>query len=96
MRGQAIRTLTSPTPVTIHSVFDSDGRRIAEDNETSGAVIREYVWNGWDPVAVIEGGVISFVRADHIGRPVFATNATRVKVWTATPALAGVLGRSGG
>jgi RHS repeat-associated protein len=25
-----------------------------------------------------------FVRADHIGRPVFATNATGVKVWTAT------------
>jgi RHS repeat-associated protein len=33
---------------------------------------------------VIEGGVISFVRADHIGRPVFATNATGVKTWTAT------------
>jgi RHS repeat-associated protein len=28
--------------------------------------------------------LISFVRADHIGRPVFATNATGVKVWTAT------------
>jgi RHS repeat-associated protein len=84
MGRQAIRTLTSPTPVTIHSVFDSDGRRIAEYNETSGALIREYVWNGWDPIAVIEGGVISFVRADHIGRPVFATNASGVKVWTAT------------
>jgi RHS repeat-associated protein len=84
MGRQAIRTLTSPTPVTIHSVFDSDGRRIAEYNETSGALIREYVWNGWDPVAVIEGGVIAFVRADHIGRPVFATNSSGVKVWTAT------------
>ncbi len=60
------------------------GRRIAEHIETTGALIREYVWNDWDPVAVIEGGVISFVRADHIGRPVFATNATGVKVWTAT------------
>ena len=47
MRGQAVRTLTSPTAVTIHSVFDSEGRRIAECNETSGALIREYVWNGW-------------------------------------------------
>jgi RHS repeat-associated protein len=84
MGRQAIRTLTSPTAVTIHSVFDSDGRRIAEYNETSGALIREYVWNGWEPVAVIEGGVISFVRADHIGRPVFATNAAGTKVWTAT------------
>jgi RHS repeat-associated protein len=57
---------------------------MAEYNETSGALIREYVWNGWDPVAVIEGGVISFVRADHIGRPVFATNSAGVKVWSAT------------
>jgi RHS repeat-associated protein len=81
MGRQAIRTLTAPSPVTIHSVFDSQGRRIAEYNETSGALIREYVWNGWDPVAVIEGGVISFVRADHIGRPVFATDASGAKMW---------------
>jgi uncharacterized protein RhaS with RHS repeats len=80
----AIRTLTSPTPAPTPSVFDSNGRRIAEYNETSGALIREYVWNGWEPIAVIEGGVISFVRADHIGRPVFATDSTGVKVWTAT------------
>jgi RHS repeat-associated protein len=53
-------------------------------NYRDGALIREYVWNGWDPIAVIEGGVVSYVRADHIGRPVFATNATGVKVWTAT------------
>ena len=33
---------------------------------------------------MIEGGVIAFVRADHIGRPVFATNASGVKTWTAT------------
>lgn len=55
MGRQAIRTLTSPTSVTIHSVFDSQGRRIAEYNEGTGALIREYAWNGWDPVAVIEG-----------------------------------------
>jgi YD repeat-containing protein len=78
---QAIRTMTSPA-ITIHSVFDSQGRRIAEYNEGTGALIREYVWLGWEPVAVIEGGVTSFVRTDHIGRPVFATNTTGVKVWT--------------
>jgi RHS repeat-associated protein len=33
---------------------------------------------------VIEGGVVSFVRSDHIGRPVFATNAAGTKVWTAS------------
>ncbi len=84
MGRQAIRTLTSPTPVTIHSVFDSDGRRIAEYNQASGTLIREYVWNGWDPIAVIEGGQVFFVRADHIGRPVFATNTSGTQVWSAT------------
>jgi RHS repeat-associated protein len=36
---------------------------------------------------VIEGGVVYFIRADHIGRPVFATSVGAkigVKIWTAT------------
>ncbi|HMS96619.1 MAG TPA: RHS repeat-associated core domain-containing protein [Tabrizicola sp.] len=81
---QAVRTLTSPTPVTIHSVFDRDGRRIAEYDEATGTLLREYIWNGWDPVALIEGGTVYYVRADHIGRPVFATNSTGAKVWEAS------------
>jgi hypothetical protein len=31
---------------------------------------------------VIEGGTNFYVRADHIGRPVFVTNASGAKVWT--------------
>lgn len=84
---QAIRSLTSPTPVTIHSVFDSEDRRIAEYNEATGALIREYVWLGWEPLAVIEGGQIFFLRTDHIGRPVFATDSSSTKVWTAAYAV---------
>jgi RHS repeat-associated protein len=30
------------------------------------------------------GGVVNFVRVDHIGRPVFATNSTATKTWTAS------------
>ncbi len=52
--------------------------------DTAGALIREDVRSGLESIAAIEGGVISFVRADHIGRPVFATNSSGVKVWTAT------------
>ena len=33
---------------------------------------------------MIEGGVTSLVRTDHIGRPVFATNTAGMKVWTAS------------
>ena len=57
---------------------------IAEYNEATGALIREYVWLGWEPIAVIEGGVVSYIRTDHIGRPVFATNTAGAKVWTAS------------
>ena len=81
---QAIRKLYGANPATIHSVFDAQGRRIAEYNEATGALIREYVWMGWEPVTVIEGGVVYYIRADYIGRPVFATNASGAKVWSVT------------
>jgi hypothetical protein len=56
---QAVRALTSPTPPTIHSVFDGEGNRIAEYNEATGALIREYVWLNGEPLAVIKGGAIN-------------------------------------
>jgi hypothetical protein len=65
--------LASITPVTIHSVFDSDSGGIAEYNETTGAPICGY---GWEAGSVIEGGAVDFVRADHIARPVYAADAT--------------------
>ena len=61
-----------------------DCNRIAEYNEATGALIREYVWLNGEALAVIEGGVINFVRVDHIGRPVFASNTAATKTWTAT------------
>ncbi|SMR83555.1 RHS repeat-associated core domain-containing protein [Aliiroseovarius halocynthiae] len=36
------------------------------------------------PVAVIENGTLYFVRTDHIGRPVFATNSAGVSMWQAS------------
>jgi hypothetical protein len=83
---QVSRALTGQIPagLTIHSVFDSAGNRIAEYNQATGALIREYVWLNGALIAVVEGGVIYYVRTDHIGRPVFATNAAGAKVWTAS------------
>lgn len=49
----------------------------------AGTLIREYVWLNGEPLAVIEGGAVYYVRVDHISRPVFATNAG-AKVWTAS------------
>ncbi len=33
------------------------------------------------PVAVVENGQTYYIRTDPIGRPVFATDSTGVKVW---------------
>ena len=91
-RRQVVRALSGGA--TIHLVFDADGNRIAEYDQTSGALIREYVWFEGAAVAVIEARVVYYIRSDHIGRPVFATNAAGVQVWAANPVLASVLGRS--
>ena len=80
---QVLRTLV-PSAVTIQSIFDSQGRRVAENDQRTGALIREYVWLDWEPLAVIESGVIHFVRTDHIGRPALATDSTGTVVWTAS------------
>ena len=32
-------------------------------------------------MAVVEGGVVYYVRTEHIGRPVFATDGFGTKVW---------------
>ncbi len=48
------------------------------------------ITSGWRAARsrVVEGGQIYFIRTDHIGRPVFATNDLGVKVWEAElPAL---------
>ena len=47
-------------------------------------LIREYIRMGDRAVGVVEGGQIFYIRTDHIGRPVFATNDLGVKVWEAS------------
>ncbi len=83
---QTIRTLTQAGQV-INSVYGPDGNRMAEFEYDPAAgtstLLREYLWFEGKPIAVIEGGVVYYVRSDHIGRPVFATDATGAKVWEA-------------
>jgi len=50
------------------------------------------------PVGVVDGtfDTVSFVRTDHIGRPVFATNQNGTKVWAARYLPFGQVQTSGG
>jgi len=50
----------------------------------ASTLIREYIWANGSAVAVVEGGQLYFVRSDHIGRPVFATNVGGQIVWEAS------------
>ena len=80
--------MLTQTGETIHAVHDLDGNRLAEydyDASTgSSTLIRQYVWMEGRVVAVVEGGQVFFLRTDHIGRPVFATNELGGgKVWEA-------------
>lgn len=83
-RGQQITRGFPASGLIIHSVFGLDGNRISEHNQTTGALIREYVWLGGSPLAVIEGGQIYLIRTDHIGRPAFATTMAGTQVWSAS------------
>ncbi len=77
--GGCITSLTG-TP------FDLDGNRIAE-YEVGGAspvLLREYIWHEGKPVAVVENDQVYYVRTDHIGRHVLATDSTGATVWQAT------------
>ena len=87
VRSPDLRELTQ-TGEVIHAVHDMDGNRIAEylyEHATgSSTLIHQYIWMEGRVVGVVEGGEIFYVRTDHIGRPVFATNDLGLKVWEAS------------
>lgn len=69
---------------------DAVGNRLAEyeiDNLTATqTLLQEYIWLDGVPVTMVDGATdeVFFVRTDHIGRPVFATDDTGTKVWEAS------------
>ena len=88
--GQQVVRRLGQAGYRIHSVHDADGNRLAEyqiDNTTGvSTLLQEYIWHDGVPVAVVDGQTdeVFLVRTDHIGRPVFATDTSGVKVWEAT------------
>ena len=44
----------------------------------------QYVYFGGEPVAMVRGGVISYIHADHLGRPELVTNGAKAAVWRAS------------
>jgi len=86
--GQQVVRRLIPSGQTIHVVHDADGKRLAEYDydpvSQTSTLLREYIWLEGVPIAVVENDTLYYIRTDHIGRPVFATDATGTKVWEAS------------
>jgi len=79
------RVTKTLTGQLIHYIYDRDDHLIAEHNGNTGAVIREYIWLGLTPLAVIDytlgNPVLNFLHSDHLGRPIAATDIAGTQVW---------------
>ncbi len=75
------RTLNGNTPPTLLSASND-----VDPATGTASLLREYLWTNGEPVAVVDGATdaVYFIRTDHIGRPLFATDVTGVKVWEAS------------
>ena len=78
------RTVTQTAVATLY-VHDLDDHIIAE-TDASGQTLREYIWLGDIPLAVVDkvatgSPVIYYVHADHLGRPARMTAQNQAWVW---------------
>jgi RHS repeat-associated protein len=71
-------------------LYDLDGHLIAEATASTGATTRDYIWAAANdntpvdlPLAVAEAATLYMVHADHLGRPIRMTDATKATVWQA-------------
>ncbi len=55
-----------------------------DESAGTSSLIREYIWANGTVIGVYENGTLYFVRTDHVGRPVFATDSAGTKVWEAS------------
>ena len=66
------------------SVHDIAGMRLGEYDGGTGTLLREYLWLGDRPLAVLEGGQLYHLHLNQVGRPDMATAAAGTVVWQAS------------
>lgn len=66
---------------TMHYVYDEEGHLLAE-LDGFGVSLREHVWLGDQPVAVLDRGEINYVYADHLNTPRLITDTSNRVRWS--------------
>ncbi|HEY5971430.1 MAG TPA: RHS repeat-associated core domain-containing protein [Pseudoxanthomonas sp.] len=56
---------------------------LLSEHKDNGDVWTNYLWFGGEVVGLVRGNVVSYIHADHLGRPELATNAAKAVVWRA-------------
>ncbi len=75
--GQRVNKVASGSDIDY--VFDQSGTLIGEYN--NGTALKEYVYIDGVPLAQIEGGITTWLHADHLGTPRLGTNSNGTIVW---------------
>jgi RHS repeat-associated protein len=76
--GQRVRK-TSPSADTVFQ-YDGKGHLVAEST-AAGAMLKEYVWLGDTPLAVITATDTRFMHVDHLNTPRLVADTTGTTVW---------------
>jgi RHS repeat-associated protein len=79
-------TVPLPRSVSVVYVYSQDGKLIGEYSGNDGSVIREYVWMGDLPIALVDGppesSSVFYIQADHLNTPRVVLDRLGRQRWT--------------
>ncbi|MDO8268477.1 MAG: RHS domain-containing protein [Moraxellaceae bacterium] len=83
--GKGERVEKSVAGASTRYVYNPQGQLLAE-TDSNNTTLREYVWLGHWPIAVItpqpaQPSRIDYIHPDHLGTPRLVTNASQTIIW---------------
>ena len=83
--GLEQRAVKTAGGATTDLLYDPSGHVLAEANDATGTMLREYIWMDDLPVAMVDdtgaSPVIYYIHADQLGKPQKLTNSSANIVW---------------